>query len=185
MNFVWQALVMILSGFLFLRISGRRSIAQSTIATTIVMISIGTVIVQPIIDTSIFKTIVTIIIFTGALIIVEYLQMKFDLLEKLFTGKALPIIENGTLNIKNFRKIRLTMDKLEMQMRQKGISSLSDIKNATIEPNGQLGYELNQDAKPLTVGDFKRLMGSSILKQNQLSDTEDELFKDINNKHHS
>ncbi|MGO4886271.1 DUF421 domain-containing protein [Anaerobacillus sp. MEB173] len=183
-NFVWEAILMVFTGFLLLRISGRKSIAQMTITTTIVMISIGAIIVQPIIEDSVLKTIITIAIFIAVLVIIEYLQMKFNSLEKLFTGKAISVIENGQINMKNLKKIRLTIDKLEMQIRQNGISNISDIKNATIEPNGQLGYELKPDLKPLTVGDFKKLMGHMVQRQNQSLDIDGSLFYEVKeNKH--
>ena len=47
-----------------------------------------------------------------------------------------------------------------MRLRNQGISSIEDVKTATIEPNGQLGYELMEDAKPLTIGEFKKLMNA-------------------------
>jgi len=31
-----------------------------------------------------------------------------------------------------------------------------------IEPNGQLGYELKEDAKPLTIGEFKKMMNANL-----------------------
>ncbi len=63
MDFMWEAILMVISGFLLLRVSGRKSLAQMTVTTTIVMISIGAIIVQPIIEHSVVKTIITIIIF--------------------------------------------------------------------------------------------------------------------------
>ena len=45
-----------------------------------------------------------------------------------------------------------------MRLRQQGINRISDVKTATLEPNGQLGYELFPDAKPITVREFKELM---------------------------
>ncbi|MED3647844.1 DUF421 domain-containing protein [Halalkalibacterium halodurans] len=178
MDFAWQAIIMMLSGFLLLRISGRKSIAQMSIPTTVVMISIGAIIVQPIIEHSMIKTIVTIAIFVALLIVLEFLQMKIDVLEKL-SGQAISVIENGQFNLKNIRKIRMTIDKIEMQMRQNGISNLADIKNATIEPNGQMGYELKPDARPLTVGEFKKLMGAMVIKQNQSADIDGSLFYEV------
>jgi uncharacterized membrane protein YcaP (DUF421 family) len=53
------------------------------------------------------------------------------------------------------KKLRLTVDQLEMRLRNQGISNIEDVKKATIEPNGLLGYELQEDAKPLTIGEFK------------------------------
>ena len=45
MNFIWQSVILILTGILLLRIAGRKSIAQMTLAQTVVMISLGTIIV--------------------------------------------------------------------------------------------------------------------------------------------
>jgi uncharacterized membrane protein YcaP (DUF421 family) len=75
-NFIWYSFILILAGILLLRIAGRKSIAQMTLAQTIVMISIGTIIVQPIVEKSVMKAIVAAAIFVISLIILEYLQLK-------------------------------------------------------------------------------------------------------------
>ncbi|MBT2693993.1 DUF421 domain-containing protein [Bacillus sp. ISL-55] len=157
-TFVWQTAFLILSGILLLRIAGRKSISQMTLAQTVVMISLGTIIVQPIVQKSMWKAIAGAAIFVAAIVILEYLQLKFNFFEKFITGKSKIIIQNGQLNIKNLKKLRLTVDQLEMRLRNKGITKLEDVKYATIEPNGQLGYELKDDAKPLTVGEFKKIL---------------------------
>ncbi|MEH7247928.1 DUF421 domain-containing protein [Neobacillus niacini] len=160
MNFIWYSFILILAGILLLRIAGRKSIAQMTLAQTIVMISIGTIIVQPIVEKSVMKAIVAAAIFVISLIILEYLQLKSNTFEKFITGKSKIVINNGTLNVQNLKKLRLTVDQLEMRLRNQGISKMEDIKTATIEPNGLLGYELQEEAKPLTIGDFKKLMNA-------------------------
>lgn len=76
--------------------------------------------------------------------------MKSNALEKFITGKPKVVIENGQL--------RLTIDQLEMRLRNQGVAKLEHVKSATIEPNGQLGYELKESEKPLTIGEFKNLM---------------------------
>lgn len=47
---------------------------------------------------------------------------------------------------------------MEVRLRQKGIKKITDVKTATLEPNGQIGYELFYDAQPLTIGEFKKMM---------------------------
>ncbi|AWG44880.1 hypothetical protein BEH_24590 (plasmid) [Priestia filamentosa] len=158
MNFLWQSVILILAGILLLRIAGRKSISQMTLPQTVVMISLGTIIVQPIVEKSMIKAIGGAAVFVLAILVLEYLQLKFNLLEKFLTGKSKTVINNGQLNIKNLRKLRLTVDQLEMRLRTQGISKIEDVKTATVEPNGQLGYELQEDAKPLTLGEFKQLM---------------------------
>lgn len=169
MNFIWESFVLILAGIFLLRIAGRKSISQMTLAQTVVMISIGTIIVQPIVEKSIIKAILGAAIFVISVVILEYFQLKSNAFEKFITGKSKIVIENGTLNIQNLKKLRLTVDQLEIRLRNQGISNIKDIKTATLEPNGQLGYELKEDAKPLTVGDFKKLMDIYFLKTSPLS----------------
>ncbi|CQR47261.1 hypothetical protein BN1058_01569 [Paraliobacillus sp. PM-2] len=184
MGFVWKAIIMVLSGFLILRLAGRKSIAQMSVTTTIVMISIGSIIVQPIIEDSVLKTIITITIFITVLVLIEYLQVKSNTVEKFITGKSISVIEQGQLNINNLKKLRITVDKLEMQLRQQGIANISDIKNATIEPNGRIGYELMPDAKPLTVGEFKKLMGMTFTDTPSLTNKSGSLFSEVTEEQH-
>ncbi|WP_420976490.1 DUF421 domain-containing protein [Bacillus vallismortis] len=185
MNFAWQALILIVSGIILLRISGRKSISQMTLAQTVVMISIGTIIVQPIIETSLWKTLVAASIFTVALILMEWFQVKANWMEKFLTGKAKLVIEDGKLHVENMKKLRLTVDQLEMRIRIHGVSSIKDIKHATIEANGQIGYELQDDKKPLTMGDFKKLMNipAETTVQQPESEQQENIFQEIKNGH--
>lgn len=129
-----------------------------TFPQTVVMFSIGTLLVQPIAQKGIGRTIMVVSVFIVTLILLEYLQVKGDWLEKFFTGKSRVVIQNGELNVSELRKLRMTVDQLEMRLRTSGISKIEDVKTATIEANGQLGYELAEEAKPLTVGEFKKIM---------------------------
>ncbi|WP_237648567.1 DUF421 domain-containing protein [Sediminibacillus terrae] len=191
-QFVFKSVILVLSGVLLLRISGRKSISQMTLAQTVVMISIGSVIIQPIVERSVIRTIIVAAIFVFTLIVIEWLQLKFNVVEKFITGKSKILIQNGQLETKNFNKNRLTVDQLEMFLRQQGISKLSDLKTATIEPNGQLGYELTEDARPLTVGEFKKMIHPSMLnpavmdntqQPKQTSQQQQNLFEEITANH--
>ena len=192
MNFFFRALILILSGTLLLRIVGRKSISQMTIAETVIMISIGTLIVQPIANTSIWRAIYGAGVFVVVTMIVEYLQLKIDPLEKLITGRAKVVITNGQLVPETLKKMRITVDQLEMRLRQSGIEKISDVKTATIEPNGMLGYELMEDAKPLTIGQFKMLaieLGMTNANEVNLNKqanpaNEDNIFTEVKNNRH-
>lgn len=188
MNFIWQSFILILAGILLLRIAGRKSISQMTLAQTVVMISIGTIIVQPIVEKSVMKAIVGAAIFVISNLILEYFQLKSNNFEKFITGKSKIVINKGVIHVQNLKKLRLTVDQLEMRLRNHGISNIKDVKTATIEPNGQLGYELIEDAKPLTIGEFKKLMNayfpelsSDTAIQQTISEKPD-LFQEIESK---
>ena len=182
MDFVYyllKVLILITSGVILLRISGRKSISQMTIAQTIVMISIGTLIVQPIADKSVFRAITAAIVFIAFIVLVEWLQIKSNSIENFITGKAKLVIKDGNIVPENLKKLRLTVDQLEIRLRQQGISNISDVKTATLEANGQLGYELKRHAKPLTIGEFEKLMSSFISLQDKSSQQKSSLFEEV------
>ncbi|MTI66863.1 MAG: DUF421 domain-containing protein [Firmicutes bacterium] len=183
MEVIYKSLVLIFSGLVLLRISGRKSISQMTISQTVVMISIGSIIIQPIIETSMLRTITAASIFVVFMILVEYLQVKFDFIEKLITGKSKVIIENGNIVSENLKKLRMTTDLLEMRLRQKGVENISDVKTATLEVNGQIGYELKRHAKPLTIGEFEKLMG--LYFNSQPKDLKGNIFDEVKTKQHN
>jgi uncharacterized membrane protein YcaP (DUF421 family) len=168
-DIIWKSLILIFGGLVLLRLSGRKSISQMTIATTIIMISIGSIIVQPLANQSAWKALVAASIFVGFMLLMEYLQVKMNWLEKLLLGSSKIVVQDGQLVPENLRKLRFTVDQLEMRLRQKGISKISDVKTATLEPNGQLGYELMQHAKPVTMGDLEKLLSNMALLQNNKS----------------
>ncbi|GKU81495.1 DUF421 domain-containing protein [Niallia sp. NCCP-28] len=179
MHYFWHSVVLILSGIILLRIAGRKSISQMTHTQTIVMISIGTLIVQPIVENSVIKAIAASTIFVVTILLLEYLQLKWDFFENIVTGKAKVVIKDGVLQRHTLKQLRLTIDQMEMRLRNKGIAKIEDIKTATIEPNGDIGYEMQGDAKPLTVGEFKKLMKKYFPMVNKQIENEENLHHSI------
>lgn len=158
LDWIWKAILIIVAGVLLLRISGRKSISQMTIAQTVIMISIGSLLIQPVSGKSIWTTFGVAALLIGTLVFIEFMQLKWDKAETFFSGKSKVVIENGQIVEKNLKKIRLTVDKLEMWLRQNGIDDFNKIQWATIEPSGQLGYVLKPEYQPMTTGDYENLM---------------------------
>ncbi|WP_088105530.1 DUF421 domain-containing protein [Halalkalibacter urbisdiaboli] len=157
LNWIWKGILIILVGTFLLRIAGRKSISQMTLAQTVLMIAIGSILIQPVADKNIWITFGIGAILIITLIGLEYVQLKWDTFEKIVTGKAKVLIENGVINKDNLRKHRLTVDLLEMQLRQNNVNKLTDVQWATLEPNGQLGYLLKEEAQPVTKSDLQQL----------------------------
>ena len=141
-----------------MRIAGRKSISQMTIAHTVIMISIGTLLIQPVTEQGYWTMFFTGAVLVGSLLVIEYVQLKWDWAERLLTGRAVPVIENGTVSEANLAKVRMTFDQLEKRLRVLGVSRLSDVKSATLEASGELGYELKEEKEPATKEDMKKLM---------------------------
>ena len=159
LEWIWKSALLVVVGVILLRIAGRKSISQMTVATTVIMISIGTTIVQPVANHTLWKAVGSASVFIVTLMIIELLVLKFNWLEKLLSGNSKTVIENGVLQTDQMRKLRMSVDQLETRLRQKGIGNISDVQTATLEPNGLIGYELKPYARPVTLGDLERLLG--------------------------
>lgn len=159
-NWIWQAILIVLVGTFLLRIAGRKTISQMTLAETVLMISLGTLLIQPVVGKNIWTTFIIGAILVLTLIALEYVQIKADPLEKLITGQSKVLIENGEINEKNLVKVRMTVDQLEMNLRQKNVTNISDVEWATLEPNGQVGFSLKKEARPVTMKEFHQLQQS-------------------------
>jgi len=191
LHWFWDTVIIFLIGKFILRLGGRKSISQMTITQTIVMVGIGSLLIQPLSGNTLIITLLISLLFTLLMVLVEYLEVKLDSWETLFTGKAVMVIENGKPKINNLKKLRMSIDRLETRLRQSGISSIQDVKYGTIEVSGQLGYELMENKKPMTKEDYKNLMKelNQIKKAMGLTEckmppksTSNNIFEEVNSK---
>jgi len=94
---------------------------------------------------------------------ISYLSLKNEWFKNFITGKPSILIENGAINEKELRKLRININDLTEQLRIKNASSLSDVAYAVIESNGDLSVILKPDKKPLTPGDMGIIKPREIL----------------------
>ncbi|WP_079526407.1 DUF421 domain-containing protein [Halobacillus hunanensis] len=191
-DWIWKAILIIVVGTLILRVAGRKSISQMTLAQTVIMIGIGSLLIQPVAGKNIWVTFGVGAVLVLTLIVIEYSEVKMNWFEKFITGQSVSIISNGQLQEKNLKKLRFTVDQLEMKLRQQNVSSITDLKSATLEPNGQVGYELKDDKKPATKQDIddlkkelltlKESLGSNAGLQASSSASGNDIFKEVEDK---
>lgn len=192
LHFIWKSVVIVIGGVLILRLAGRKSISQLTVAQTVMMIAVGSLIIQPVSERNIWITMVITFLMVITLMFIEYIVLKYDALETLIYGKSLMVVENGQLNVDNLKKLRLTVDMLEVRLRQQNIEKFSDLQWATIESNGQLGYMLKTEKQYATKEDIQML--KSLIEENQSRRTpevpatqtisSDNIFKEVKNQKH-
>ncbi|CAM4379321.1 DUF421 domain-containing protein [Paenibacillus tarimensis] len=156
-QWLWKTILIVVVGAGLLRIAGRKSIAQMTTSQTVIMIAIGSLLIQPVSGKSIWVAFSVAAIMVATLIGLEWMQLKLNWVEKLITGSAVPLIVHGQLQERNLRKVRLTVDLLDNQLRQKSVLRRSDVKHAILEPGGQITVVLNEAAQPASKQDLVRL----------------------------
>lgn len=99
-------------------------------------------------------------------------------------SKATLVIKDGEVLPESLKKLRLSVDQLEAKLRVKGISSFTDVKSATIEISGQIGYELMRHAKPVTVGELEKALAQLQVRPPQQHKQTDNLFNEVIHHEH-
>lgn len=152
--FLLRPIILFIMAVVLIRLTGRRSISQMTIAQTVLMISIGAIIVEPFADKDIRKTVIAAIIFVVLLIIFELCSFYSKFFKKLAVGEPKVIIRNGVFDEMQLKKLRITKEEVMSRLRQEGIPKLSYIEEGTLEANGEFSYRLTKAAEPLKVEDM-------------------------------
>ncbi len=192
LHFIWKAIVVVIGGVLILRLAGRKSISQLTVAQTVMMIAVGSLIIQPVGDRNIWITMIITFLMVSTLLFIEYMVLKSNRLETFVYGKSLIVVEDGKLNEGNLKKLRLTVDMLEVRLRQQNVQNFTDLKWATIEPNGQLGYMLKAEKQYATKEDIEMLKSMMVSNQsgppNQRpkpnTSVSENIFTEVKNREH-
>lgn len=156
MNYIWESLAILFTGVCLIRIAGKKTVAQMSGLEVITILAIASTTGHAISEQGLIKTILALCSLVALLMLIQFLAIKYNFVKRLFIGKATPVIQDGEIIVKNLKKLRISVDQLEARLREKGISSITDVKFASIEITGQFGYELMNHAKIVTLGDLEK-----------------------------
>ncbi|MBT2655773.1 DUF421 domain-containing protein [Bacillus sp. ISL-18] len=182
LTFLLETLGLLFISTLLLRIAGKKSMAKMSNLEVVIILAIGTTMGHATIkEHKFWQIIVILIFFILYLITLQYLQIKSKTIRRYLTGNATVVIRNGQIIGANLKKLRMTNQQLEMKLRQKGISFISNVNTATIESDGELGYELMENAQPITREELLKLIkeNQNEYLQNDQNKKQDNLFNKV------
>lgn len=137
---VLKAVLMFVVGLLAFRVMGSQSVGRLTDFDLVVVIAIGAIIGDGLADPelNLFILIAAIAGLVLMQIIACMLAMKSHFIEKLVMGSPIKLIENGKILLNGLRRARITQNNLNQELRVKGLTSLDQVEQAYLEPNGKL-----------------------------------------------
>lgn len=137
---VLKAVLLFVVGLLAFRVMGSQSVGRLTDFDLVVVIAIGAIIGDGLADPELNVFILTAAIAGLVLmqILASVLAMKSPLIEKLVMGSPIKLIENGKILLNGLRRARITKNNLDQELRVKGLTSLEQVEQAFMEPNGKL-----------------------------------------------
>lgn len=165
MNIFFESIILIVTGILVLKLTGSKSVSQMTRAEIIIVASIGRIIVEPVLSSKVGSSILAACIFSGVLLIIHYLEMKSRKMEQFLNGNSIIIIQSGKILQNNLRRAKMTEQQLLMYLREQGIHDIKILQQATVEPNGRVGYQLTAGAQPVTCEMLEKILHQYNLKK--------------------
>lgn len=149
LHFTVEALIVLFTGFVLLRILGKKTVGEMTGLEIITLLAMASMIGHAVKGDGLLKTIITLCVYVSLLLVVQYLALRFNWVERWFMGRAT------------------------------GIASIRDIKWATLEISGHMGYELMRHAKPVTIGEMEKMLAQLEGKPRKQKQQKENLFTEV------
>ncbi len=103
-------------------------------------------------------------------VFISWLAIKSEKFKNFVSGKPSILIENGKLNIEELQRQRITNTDLMEQLRIAGSPSISSVRHAILESNGQLTVIPRAADRPVTCGDISLRVREPVLPMIVVSD---------------
>jgi uncharacterized membrane protein YcaP (DUF421 family) len=147
MDLVGRAIVGFLALLLITRVAGRRELSTFEPFDLILLVVIGDLLQQGITqdDYSVTGMLLVLLTVTLMSVGVSYVSYRFGSLRGVLEGEPIVLIDDGTLLDHNLRRERLTPGEIAAAARQNGIFSLTEVRWAVLETNGQISFLERKD----------------------------------------
>lgn len=138
------------------RLMGKRQIGDMQPTELVVTLLISEIAAIPLQDLSqpVSVGLVAIFMLVVLEIIASVIIMKNLRLRRVFSGKSVVIIADGTINQKAMKSVRMTVFDLVEMLRMQGIFELEDIESAVLEINGNLSVRQKPSRAPVRAEDL-------------------------------
>jgi uncharacterized membrane protein YcaP (DUF421 family) len=136
------------------RLMGKRQISELQTSELVVTLLISDIAAIPMQDTGqpLASGFVPIAVLVICEIVISALMLKSTFLRKLICGHPIIVINNGKVDQKEMRRLRMSTEDLSEQLRQKDIFSIEDVAYAIVETNGKMSIIKKPDKEQPTAG---------------------------------
>ena len=136
------------------RLMGKRQISELQTSELVVTLLISDIAAIPMQDTGqpLVSGFIPIAVLVMCEILVSGLMLKSTKFRKLICGRPIIVINDGKVDQKEMRRLRMSTEDLSEQLRQKNVFSLEDVAYAIVETNGKMSIIKKTDKEQPTAG---------------------------------
>lgn len=146
----FRTIILYLVVLFTLRIMGKSELSNMTPFQMVIVFMIAELASIPLDspDKSILTGIIAIITLLFLEMVLSFLTMKSSIFKRLINGRPSILIENGNINVKEMKKLRITVNELFEALRIGGSFSIAEVEYAILETSGAISIvEKNKEKK--------------------------------------
>ena len=142
-----------------MRVMGKRQLGELQPVELVVTLLISDLAAVPMQESGmpLLNGLVPIIILVSMELLLSGLMLKSPRFAKIISGSPIIIVNNGKLDQKALKRLRLTLDDLMEALRQQNIFDLQQVQYAIAETNGHISVFQNPENRPPTCGDLNSI----------------------------
>lgn len=157
---VWEIVLRSMLAFALMmviaRIMGKPTIAQMTYHDFVASITLGAISANLAFNDklAVWKILTAVIVFSGIAYLLMVLSLKNRALRKWLSGEPTVLIQDGKILERNMKKLKISLDMLNQELRAKAIFNIDEVKYAILELNGHLSVMRTSDSMAVTKKDL-------------------------------
>ena len=135
-----------------LRFTGKRQLGELSPSEMVTTVIISNLAAAPIEneEESLILGMLPILVIASLEIIMSYISLKSPAARRILSGKERTIIKDGRLDEAMMEKLRISIDDLEEELREKGIFDICEVEEAWVETGGSLSVLLKLPYRNVT-----------------------------------
>ena len=139
-----------------LRFMGKRQLGELEVSELVTTLLLSEIASLPITNQDIPLSYALIPIFTlvALEVVLSALLLKWPWLKKILSTRPTVLINRGRLDAAMLSSVRISIDELMSQLRQKDVFDLAEVEYAILEPNGQISVVPKATARTVTPSDL-------------------------------
>ncbi len=153
---VIRTVILYLLVILSIRLMGKRQVGELQTNELVITFFLSETAAMPIQNSEIplVYSVAAILLLVSFEIIVSSLELKSNVLRKMLQGDPTTVIRDGKVEVKQLKKIRLTIGELQEALREKDVFDIGTVQYAIMETSGKLSVMLKPDHTPPTAKDL-------------------------------
>ncbi len=149
---LFRTLIIYTCLIVIMRLMGKRQIGELEVTDLVTTLLLSEIASLPItnLDIPLSHAVVPMLILLSLEVLSSVILIRFPKLKTLVSARPTVIIQSGDLRQGALRELRISLDELMSEIRQQGLSDLSQVECAILEKNGKLTVLPKAKHAPLT-----------------------------------